>query len=239
MNKQNVIFLSGVLAMCVLGTTGANAVPSVRMLGTNSAKIGTNATVVKSDNNTNTSTQRLGTIRSKAVSAGAPVTVNKLTTQSVKADSNADSRLSLGKYIHSTGVSAGTIKPATTISSNAEVSSDEFNNLADQVRDLKASKQDVISVGDGLVLSQDNKISLSFGNGLTLSDEDEVVLDSSALQEQVAEEVASVLAEDYYTADEVDALLGQTYASTTPDAESYDSIKVADTFDVENFDFTK
>ena len=120
MTKHNMRFLSSVLVLCVFGIASVDAAPSVRMLGTNSARIGTNATVVKSNNNTNTSTQRLGTIRSKAVNTGVPVTINKIATPTIAAsDSDSDARLSLGKYIHSTGVAAGTIKPSNAANASA------------------------------------------------------------------------------------------------------------------------
>jgi hypothetical protein len=132
-------FLSSALVVCVFGITGAHAAPSVKMLGANTAKIGTNAAVVKSDTDSNVPTQRLGSIRSKTVNNAAPVTVNRLTSPSVATDSGSDARLSLGKYIHSTGISAGTIKPAAASLPSAEVSSSDFVSLSDHVRDLERS----------------------------------------------------------------------------------------------------
>ena len=196
MNK-NINFLSSVLVLCVFGITGANAAPSVRMLGANSTKVGTNASVVKSDNKTSTSTQRLGTIRSKAVSAGTPVNVNKVVTPSTATSSDSEARLSLGKYIHSTGVSAGTIKPGATTGSTAEVSSSDFVALSDQVRNLKDTKQDAISAGDGLVL-----------------DENTISLDSSAVQAQVED----VLGSHYYTKNEIDTKVANIAAGDMSEA---------------------
>ena len=180
MTKHNIKFLSSVLAMSVFGITSAGAAPSVRMLGTNSAPVGTNVTVVKSDGNANISTQqRLGSIRSKAVNAGSAASVNKIAPSAVATDSDSDARLSLGKYIHSTGVSAGSIKPATNnAGSSAEISSGDFVTLSDKVENLKNTKQDVITVGDGLAMNENNELSL----------------DSSAIQAQVEESVNTAIA---------------------------------------------
>jgi len=226
MNK-NIRFLSSALVLCFFGVAETHAAPSVKMLGANTARIGANTTVVKSDANANAPTQRLGSIRSKTVNGGAPVTVNKVVSPSATKDSGSDARLSLGKYIHSTGVSAGTIKPVANTASGAEVSSSDFIALSDQVRDLKNTKQDTISVGDGLVLSE-NTISL----------------DPAVLQTQVAADVATALGDDYYTADQIDEMLDEsgitapTYASTTPGVPNYESIDVADSFD-DDFNFTE
>ena len=124
-------------------------------------------------------------------------------------------------------MSAGTIKPVANTASGAEVSSSDFIALSDQVRDLKNTKQDTISVGDGLVLSE-NTISL----------------DPVVLQTQVAADVATALGDDYYTADQIDEMLDEsgitapTYASTTPGVPNYESIDVADSFD-DDFNFTE
>ena len=198
--KRKMRILSGALVMCAFGMTGANAVPSVRMLGNNSARIGTNATAVKSENTT--STQRLGTIRSKTVSTGTPVTVNKVITSSNAANSGDEARLSLGKYIHSTGVSSGTIKPVTT---TPGVSSSDITSLADRVSDLEKSKQDKLTVDTGLVL-ENNVISLDdsvFGlqeqiddlqdqldAKLSADDLDETVYD--VVEEQIGEDLDTV-----------------------------------------------
>ena len=186
MTKYNSRFLSSVLVMGIFGITNtvANAAPSVRMLGTNSARIGTNATVVKSESDTAAPTQRLGTIRSKTVNSVAPVTVNKVATPSVAADSDANSRLSLGKYIHSAGLSTGPI--------NAGVASGDFVALSDQVRDLKDSKQDVISVGDGLEKS---------GATISLSSETVASLDLANSAVQPGD------LNNYYTKEEIGSMI--------------------------------
>jgi len=232
MIKPNIRFLSSVLVMSVFGMSSVSAAPSVKMLGTNTARVGTNATVVKSSNNTSSvPTQRLGTIRNLNTTTnqvgGTPLTINKVPSKVNTVDSGEEARLSLGKYIHSTGLSTGAIKPSTGSTSNAGVSSSDFVNLVDRVQNLESGKQDTITAGDGLVK-----------DGNTIS------LDSATLQDQVADSVSDILGDDYYTADEIDDMLdgigggSSTYPSTTQQGVNYDSISVVDEFD-ENFDFTE
>ena len=229
MIKSNIRFLSSVLVMSVFGMASVSAAPSVKMLGTNTARVGSNTSVVKTNNTATPTTQRLGSIRPTNVGSGMPVTVTKVpskvnTVNTVgTTDSGDAARLSLGKYIHSTGVSAGTIKPSTGSSSNAGVSSSDFVNLVDRVQNLENGKQDAITAGDGLV-KDGNTISF---DPVTLGDT-----------------VSDILGEDYYTADEIDEMLdgigggSSTYPSTTQQDVNYDSISVVDKFD-ENFDFTE
>lgn len=221
-------FLSSILVLSVLGITSVSAAPSVRMLGTNAARVGTNTAVVKSDSKNTASTQRLGSVRAKNVTSSAPVTINKVPSKiNPTTDSAEEARLSLGKYIHTTGVSAGTIKPVSGTTVNTGVSSSDFVNLVDRVQNLEDGKQDTIVPGDGLVM-KDNKISL----------------DSAVLQAQVEENVATVMEENYYTADEIDDILeengiapgGPTYVSVTNEENVYNAIDIADEFD-KDFDF--
>ena len=229
MNKSNIRFLSSVLVMSALGITSVCAAPSVKMLGANTARVGANTAVVKSNNVNTSSTQRLGSIRPKTISSGVPVTVNKVVSKTNNdADTDSEARLSLGKYIHSTGVASGTIKPT---SAAVGVTSNDFVSLVDRVSNLETSvesKQAALSVGEGLVL-QDNVISL----------------DTAALPEQVAgiQEQVNNIEDNYYTADEVDAILeehgvisGPTYTSVTNEENTYNAIDIADEFD-EEFDF--
>lgn len=229
MNKSDMRFLTSVLVMFFCGTAGVSAAPSVKMLGANTARVGTNATVVKANTNTS-ATQRLGSIRPKTVTAVSPVSVNKVVTKTSTEGSADEARLSLGKYIHSTGTAAGTIKPTGTTS--ASTASNEFVELADRVDTLEGnmetlgtsiqSKQGILQPGDGVTLANnviavDNNIS-----GLpTRMDE---------LETRIS---------DYM--DEIDELLeghGVTggYSSTTDDQTVYDSINIADDFE-DDFDF--
>ena len=232
MIKSNIRFLSSVLVMSVFSMASVSAAPSVKMLGSNTARVGSNTSVVKTNNTATPTTQRLGSIRPTNVGSGVPVTVTKVpskvnTVNTVSTTDSGDAaRLSLGKYIHSTGVSAGTIKPSTGSSSNAGVSSSDFVNLVDRVQNLETGKQDAITAGDGLVK-----------DGNTIS------LDSATLQDMVEDSVADVMGEDYYTADEVDEMLDElgggstTYTSVTQQNVNYNSINIADEFD-DDFDFT-
>ena len=207
MTRYNMQFLSSVLVLSVFGVTCADAAPSVRMLGANSARVGTNATVVKSDNNSNanTSTQRLGTIRSKAVNSGAPVAVNKVATPSAAANPGSDARLSLGKYIHATGLNTGGINPGTSLA--PAVQSADLAALSDQIGNLKNTKQDTITTGEGLVLDDDNKLSL----------------DSTVLQAQMESAL-----EDYYTMDDIDEMLENVSAGDLSSALSGKQDTIAD-----------
>ena len=229
MNKTNIRFLSSVLVMSVFGITGGYAAPSVKMLGTNTARIGTNAAVVRTDNANTTSTQRLGAVRAKGVVSGTPVTVNKVSSKVNTSDSGSDARLSLGKYIHTTGVASGTIKPVST--SGIDTASSEFIALADRVTTLEEDK-----------ISMDPKF---FGEGLVVDTEkNKISIDPTILQAQVESTVENTLKEDYYTADQIDDILDEsgitppTYASATQEEVEYETITVADKFD-EDFDFTK
>ena len=227
MTKHNMRFLSSVLVLCVFGIASVDAAPSVRMLGTNSARIGQNATVVKSNNNTNTSTQRLGTIRSKAVNTGTPATINKISTPTVASGSDSDARLSLGKYIHSTGVAAGTIKPATA--ANAGVTAADLAGLSDQVSDLENSKQNklIVEEGSGLVLDSD------------VLSVDESILDLAdqvaALQSQIEEKVsADDLSSAVSSAIEAQGGLNTIYDAVTGERKT---VTIVDEFTDEDLEF--
>lgn len=232
MNKSDMRFLTSVLVMFFCGTAGVSAAPSVKMLGSNTARVGTNATVVKANTNTS-ATQRLGSIRPKTVTTVAPVSVNKVVTKTSTEGSADEARLSLGKYIHSTGTAAGTIKPTGTTTS-ASAASNEFVALAERVDTLEGnmetlgtniqSKQGILQPGEGVTL-ENNTIAVNNNiSGLpTRMDE---------LEDRIS---------DYM--DEIDELLEEhgvtgepTYSSTTNDQTVYNSIDIADEFD-DDFDF--
>ena len=67
MNKINMRFLTGVLALCFCSVSVAHAAPTVKRLGSNTAKIGSNASVVTaptpSKSSSSSAPQRLGSIR--------------------------------------------------------------------------------------------------------------------------------------------------------------------------------
>ena len=231
MNKSGMRFLSSVLVMFFCGTAGVSAAPSVKMLGSNTARVGTNAAVVKADTNT-AATQRLGSIRPKTVTTVAPVSVNKVVTKTSTEGSANDARLSLGKYIHSTGSAAGTIKPTTTAAPSA--SSSEFTALADRVYTLEGnvetlgtsvqSKQAVLSPGDGVTL-ENNTIAV-----------DENISGLPNRMDELETRISGYV-------DEIDDLLEEhgitgapAYKSITDEQTVYDSINIADEFE-DDFDF--
>jgi len=76
MNKINMRFLSGVLMLCFCGISAAHAAPTVKRLGSSTAKIGTNASVVTAPTPTKSSAsstpQRLGSVRGVGTTASVP-----------------------------------------------------------------------------------------------------------------------------------------------------------------------
>lgn len=230
MNKINIGFLSSFLVVCTFGVTGAFAAPSVRMLGTNTARVGSGATVVKAPTTSaQPATQRLGTIRPKNIGTVAPVTVNKVVAPTVSATSGDESRLSLGKYIHAAGVASGTISQSGTGAVPGTTSSD-FVNLVDRVSNLETSvesKQPALSAGTGL----------SLDNNTIVLDED-----IASLPNQV-NEMQNTIENNYYTKTEVETLVensgGTDVVYISEDGvRTYDNVVIADQFD-EDFDFNE
>ncbi len=230
MNKINIGFLSSFLVVCTFGVTGAFAAPSVRMLGTNTARVGSGATVVKAPTTSaQPATQRLGTIRPKNIGTVAPVTVNKVVTPTVSATSGDESRLSLGKYIHAAGVASGAISQPGTGAVPGTTSSD-FVNLVDRVSNLETSvesKQPALSAGTGL----------SLDNNTIVLDED-----IASLPNQV-NEMQNAIENNYYTKTEVETLVensgGTDVVYISEDGvRTYDNVIIADQFD-EDFDFNE
>ncbi len=228
--------LSSVLVLCVFGITGANAAPSVRMLGSSAARVGTNTTVVKSDNNSNAnaSAARLGTIRSKAASLSAPITTKKVTTPTTAAGSASNARLSLGKYIHSTGVSAGTIK--TDTNSTPGVASSDFVALSDQVKDLESSlekgyytRSEVNDMLEDIALGDMSGVLSDYATVEALNSKvDASALDSYATKEALDAKVDSSVLSAYATTSALDAKADATalndYLTTASASETYQPI---------------
>ena len=218
---SNIRFLSSVLVLCVFGVAGASAAPSVRMLGTNTARVGSNATVVKSENRLtpSTTTQRLGSIRPTNLGTAVPVTVNKASgsteTTNVAASSDG-SRLGLGKYVHANTVSTNSIKPSQAVPA---VTQDDFTTLTDRVSNLESgieSKQASISVGDGLIL-EDNSISFNEDFAELPNRFDELSGDLDNLAAEVDDKVSTETLAGYYTKEEVDA---QIEANVGPNSKT-------------------
>lgn len=187
--------------MSLFGMVDASAAPSVKRLGTNTVRIGANTPTVKSQTTTTTAApQRLSTVR-KNVAPVAPVAVNKTVSAATPdTDDATQARLSLGKYIHSTGVATGNIKPSTT----PTISSSDFINLTDRVTNLESNvdlKQDAISAGDGLVMDNDT---------IGLNPEYVQIPERiDSLQTQIDTKVsASELNDNYYTKTQINKVLG-------------------------------
>ena len=148
-------FLSSVFVLCVFGVADAHAVPSVKMLGSNAARVGVNTTVVKpsTTNVSNTNPQRLGGVR---IQQALP------TASSLSGDT---SRLGLGKYVTTPVVSTGNVgvgikkipvpsKPNPVPSETTEA---DLSGLVERVIKLENGmelKQDIVSVGDGLIFEE-------------------------------------------------------------------------------------
>ena len=228
MNK-NTLFLSSMLVLCTFGITGADAAPSVRMLGNNTVRVGTNAAVVKSNSDVSSQPQqRLGSIRAQGIKSSAPITINKVGTPSTTESAGDDARLSLGKYIHSTGVSAGTIKPVAT-PSTAGVTDEDLASLVDQI----SKKQDKLDVDSGLTLENNvvglNSTYLALPNRVTnLETQMNAKISADDLESAVADAVA----------DEVETQIGE-FVDTIYDAETQEriAVTVVDDFTDEDKDF--
>ena len=206
MGKNNMRFLSSLLVMAIFGVGVADAAPSVRMLGTSAARVGNNATVVRANPNTDASsnnTQRLGTIR-KVGTTATPVTVKKVANSTAAGANDADAaRLSLGKYIHSTGVASGRITPVSTTPSAA---SQDFLSLVDRVNSLEGevgNKQSMLIAGDGIDLTN-NTVSVGENIAVLPNRMDDL---ADAVEEKISMSDLNTALTDYYTAGEIDDMI--------------------------------
>ncbi|MBR5903973.1 MAG: hypothetical protein IKZ49_00375 [Alphaproteobacteria bacterium] len=173
--------ISVVCLLGVLSGFNVNAAPSVKMLGGTSAFSGTSgATSVKSD---------AQTLRTASIKAGQS---GMLKPSGVKAISGepTTARLSLGKFLHNSGVSKGVVKPASeqpasSSNSNTGVSSSELISLQDRVRTIENNvsgiRTNVLGLQDhtnnsGIHVSSEEKAvwnakqdALTAGSGITIS----------------------------------------------------------------------
>ena len=185
MSHYNRLFLSAVVVLGVSFACPSMAVPSVKKLGAN-----TNSVTPVKTTNSSTKSSRIGSLRNNRLSTMKPATV----TKTIKTG-NADERLSVGKYIHTTGVTSGVIKPVVSTES-AGVSSNDIVSLSDRISDLSTivdGKQDILTAGDGIVI-ENNTISVSE--------------DIAALPEAV-DEINYNLSQNYYTKQYVDQIISQ------------------------------
>jgi len=128
------------------------AVPSVKVLGQKSANVGAAKTV---DTTATATPKRSASANQLPRLTSVPV--NKVTTKPVSVTKTSDpSRLSVGKYIHTTGVTSGVIKPIG--GSSAGASSSDLVVITDRVNELELDldgKQDKLTAGDGIKIDKD------------------------------------------------------------------------------------
>jgi len=139
MNKKNVRFGFVVGALCLGFLSDALAAPSVKRLGGAKTYVGTDKAVsAKSEKPAKTvgageRTSTIQTSRSKTTEAISGV-------KGISGSGFSDtSRLSVGKYLHNAGVSAGIIKPI----SSSVVTSSEVSNLTNRVENLETDLNNV------------------------------------------------------------------------------------------------
>ena len=191
-----------VFAVLGVFTFGASAAPSVRVLGakTNTTTSGTQsvgtATPVRattlSIGKGGTNLTRPASVRSiGSVSAIKPAAAN-LNKGSGNTGLNNVNRLSVGKYLHQTGVASGTIKPVVSAETAGNVN-DTITELTESIEDLKLKlndKQDNLTFGDGLYIDENGDLSVD-ADLVGLADamdtyKDEVVAAAAAAAESAA-----------------------------------------------------
>lgn len=232
---------SSVFVLCLFGMGSAFSAPSVRMLGTNTARVGTNAAVVKSETSgaSSQSQQRLGSIRAKNLSGGVPVTTNKgtLTSSSGEGSRISLSNASLNKYLHSpTSNAANSITKPNAAPVKPDTSDVDLTDLMDRVQDLEDGmddKQDNISVGPGLTF-ENNEINLN--NYYTQLPNRIEQIENNIDSKVTMSEVNNVLTNNYYNQQEVQTLINNhmgTDVKTIYDYQTGDRawVTVVDTFD--------
>ena len=143
--------LVGVL--CIGGfISTAFAAPTVKKLGASNGRLQSGASVSVTSaprlENSTASTASVGVPRSSSLRLGTsakPVMVTKsgAATKATAAINAADAnRLSIGKYIHDSGVNSGYIKPVSSVS-QAESTSADIVSLTDRIADLENKLADL------------------------------------------------------------------------------------------------
>ena len=204
MNK-NVRFLSSVLILCAFAGADVCAAPSVKILGSNTARVGSKPTVVKAPvaDSSSINTQRLGSVRTKNTSAGTPVSINKVANSSDVSNGD-ESRFGMIKYVNLQSAPK-TLPTYTTPGAQSGVTDADFATLSDRVSNLERDK---ISAGEGLVL-ENNTIFIDEDfadlpnrfNDLSYDIDDL----SAEVDTKVSSEELNEFANGYYTKEEVDA----------------------------------
>lgn len=219
MKKSNQRFLSGLVVLCTFCITNAFAVPSVKMLGTNTARVGVNSSTVKQDAPTKVNTvstpQRLGSIRAQNATTGT--LSNRVSGASVSSDSN---RLGfkIGPYMQvGTSVSnpakAPAIQPAQPVVQK-ELNAGDWILIADDTVSLDPEVTDRIVELEDTMPKKQNK--LRVGEGLILEDDELTLVPTIAqipdqlttLQETINNKVSNwYLMNNYYSRQELNEML--------------------------------
>ena len=173
------------------------AVPAVKRLGVanNNYVQNNNVATPKNASLNSSNLSRTSSIRTLGT-AVKPANVAKPTKTADKSGANIDDRrLTVGKYIHTSGVNSGYIKPIGN-TTEPQVSSDDFVNLTDRVIQLEKTKQDNLSAGGGIEIEN---------NVISVSTEIQELPDAVAdINEQLNEKVdIANITSNYYTKDEV------------------------------------
>ena len=210
MKKSNIRFLSSLVVFCTFSIANAYAVPSVKMLGTNPARVGVNSATVKQNTPTKTNTvstpQRLGSIRAQTATTGT--LSNRVSSASGSSDSN---RLGfkVAPYIQSGN--AVNIKPNQAPAINPTPSPADVSGLEDRIislEDAMPTKQNELAAGEGIVLDN-NTISVDEGfaelpnrvNALS----DDIDGLAAEIGNKLSGEDLDEFATGYYTKAEIDA----------------------------------
>lgn len=136
MNKLYADFLLVASVVCLFFVPDAFSASSVKRLGGGGTYVGTNqAMSAKNAENSTSTGSRVSSVRanrSGGVGKGASVKSGKATSAS------NTSRLSVGKYLHNTGLNTGRIKSVSTANS---VNPMEVNDLTARVDNLETQMQ--------------------------------------------------------------------------------------------------
>lgn len=203
------------LIVCALSTltlvSGANAAPAVKVLGQKNlsgvsaatSNIRAKAATPSAASNA-TMGSRIGSVRNVGSSV-RPVGIQKTGAKlSTSKSVSTPERLSIGKYIHGQGVTSGAIKP---VGSGAVTASSDFISLSDRVSDMENEKQDRLTPGKGITISDEKNSKGDTEHVISLSDD---FMEDFAGKEDIAH-----LVEFYYTKEEVDAMMKPVQQNST------------------------
>lgn len=222
------------LIVCALSTlafiAGAGAAPAVKVLGQKNLSGGAATSNIRAKTakpsaiSNSTQSPRIGSVRSVGSSV-RPIGIQKpganlTTSKSV----STPERLSIGKYLHGQGVTSGAIK---TVGGGAATSSSDFISLSDRVADLENEKQDKLTAGNGITISEEKN---------SQGDTEHVIsLSADFIENFNDKEGISHLVEFYYDKEAIDAMIQPMqqnnidihYSGTDT---KLDTVEIVDTF---------